>query len=101
MDRPIEGITVARPGIRLTIPPEHVRDLQRLFALESLGFLRSGSIQFDPREPAFVLELEGDAVSHLIELLEIATSNREAETWPERIGRAADQFELSFSGSPT
>lgn len=78
----------------LQVPPERVQDLQKLFTLESLGFLPAGSVQYSAGEQQFVLELSGKAVNHLLELLEIAIDDRKAETWSERIARDGDQLAL-------
>ena len=91
-----EEITVASQSIRLTIPPDQVRDLQRVFTLESMGFLKAGGLQYRRADDAFVLEVEGAAVSHLLELLELATYDRGAETWAEREARERDQLALDF-----
>ena len=92
----IEEITLASQCIRLTIPPDQVRDLQRVFTLESMGFLKAGGLQYHRDADAFVLEVEGAAVSHLLELLELATYDRGAETWAEREARQRDQLPLEF-----
>lgn len=91
-----EEITLASQSIRLTIPPDQVRDLQRVFTLESMGFLKAGGIKYRRAEDAFVLEAEGAAVSHLLELLELATYDRSAETWAEREARQRDQLPLDL-----
>lgn len=78
----------------LQVPPERVQDLQKIFTLESLGFLPSGSMQYSAAEQLFILELSGKAVSHLLELLEIAIDDRKAETWSERVARDGDQLAL-------
>src|SRR5574343_691957 len=96
MDETFEGTTmrIARSSLTITVPPEQVADLQKLFTLESLGFLPPHALKYSPAEQAFTLDLSGKAVSHLIELLEIAVDDRKAETWSEREARADDQYSL-------
>lgn len=81
-------------SITLKVPPEQVGDLQKLFRIESLGFLPPGSLQYCSSDRHFQLELSGKAVTHLLELLEIATDERHAETWSERTARESDQLAL-------
>jgi len=94
MERTFEGNTMARSRLTIHVPPGQVQDLQKLFTLESLGFLPARALQYSPIDGAFVIELEGTAVSHLIELIEIAIDDRKAETWSERLARDGDQLAL-------
>ena len=93
----ITAATLMSPTIRLTVPPSRVDDVQKLLLLEAGGFLPKGRVQFDPEEGAFVLELDGDAVSHLLDLLTIATDDRHAETWNERRAREGSQLHLGLT----
>jgi len=102
MDEQVEGlrilgVTMTSPSIRLTVPPARVRDVQQLLMLEADGFLPKGRVQYDADHQAFVVELDGDAVSHLLELLTIATEDRKAETWDERRAREGSQLPLTFA----
>ena len=102
MDEQVEGlrilgVTMTSPSIRLTIPPARVRDVQQLLMLEAGGFLPKGRVQYDAEHEAFLVELDGDAVSHLLELLTIATEDRNAETWEERRAREGSQLSLRFA----
>lgn len=81
-------------SITLKVPPEQVSDLQKLFRIESLGFLPPGALQYCSSDRHFQLELSGKAVTHLLDLLEIATDDRQAETWSERTARESDQLAL-------
>lgn len=90
------GITTASSSLRLVIPPSRVRDLDQLFALQRDGFLPANQLQFDREEQAFVLELDGEAVSHVLELLGVAMDTRDSETWHERQARERSQLALSF-----
>jgi hypothetical protein len=92
----IMGATVASASIRLTIPPARIRDVQKLLQLEAHGFIPKGQVHFDPDDQAFVLELDGEAVSHVLDLLMIATDDRESETWQERQSRELAQLRLSL-----
>ena len=87
-------------SLRITIPPSRVRDLDRLLALQRHGFLPSNMVHFDRDEHAFVIELDGDAVSHVLELLEISMDTRDAETWDERKAREHQQLPLSLADQP-
>lgn len=91
------GATLMSPSIRLTIPPARVRDVQQLLMLEAGGFLPKGRVQYDADHQAFLVELDGDAVSHLLDLLMIATEDRHAETWEERRAREGSQLSLRFA----
>ena len=91
------GAALMSPSIRLTIPPARVRDVQQLLMLEAGGFLPKGRVQYDAQHEAFLVELDGDAVSHLLDLLMIATEDRNAETWEERRAREGSQLTLRFS----
>lgn len=93
----LQGISVASNALRLSIPPAHVQDVQKLLALEAHGFVPRKRIGYDPDDQAFVLELDGDAVSHLLELLSIAMDTRGAETWEERRAREWFQLPLTFA----
>ena len=95
-DLQIMGATVASTSIRLTIPPARIRDVQKLLQLEAHGFVPKGQVHFDPDDQAFVLELDGEAVSHVLDLLMIATDDRESETWQERQSRELAQLRLSL-----
>jgi hypothetical protein len=92
----IMGVTVASASIRLSIPPSRIRDVQKLLQLEAHGFIPKGQVHFDPDDQAFVLELDGEAVSHVLDLLMIATDDRESETWQERQSRELAQLRLSL-----
>jgi hypothetical protein len=95
----IMGATVASASIRLTIPPARIRDVQKLLQLEAHGFIPKGQVHFDPDDQAFVLELDGEAVSHVLDLLMIATDCRDAETWAERVERERSQLSLTFTAA--
>lgn len=102
MDELFEGIAMESPPeysahrteITVHIPPEQVQDLQKLFTLEALGFLPAGSVQYSPASQQFTIELRGKSASHLLDLLVIATDDRKAETWSERVAREGDQLAL-------
>jgi len=91
------GATLMSPSIRLTVPPARIRDVQQLLMLEAGGFLPKGRVQYDAEHEAFLVELDGDAVSHLLGLLTIATEDRNAETWDERRAREGSQLALTFA----
>jgi hypothetical protein len=93
------GITVNTPRLRLTVPPECVRDLQKLLALESDGFLPASRVHYDADQGGFVLELHGNAVGQVLDLLTIATDCRDAETWAQRLERERAQMSLSFTAA--
>lgn len=93
----IQGVTMTSPSIRITVPPERVRDLQKLMALESGGFIPFSSVHYDGDERAFVAELDGDMASHLLDLLAIAMDTRDAETWNERVAREMSQLRLQLA----
>lgn len=95
-----QGDTMTSSSIRIVVPPARVRDLDQLFALQREGFLPSNQVHFRPDEQAFVLELDGDAVSHLLELLGVAMDTRDAETWLEWRARCTAQLPLSFHEQP-
>ena len=90
------GVTMASASIRLTVPPARVKDVQKLLAIESHGFVPRGGVHYDADEQAFVLELDGDAVSHVLDLLTIAMDTRESETWEERRARERDQLQFPY-----
>jgi hypothetical protein len=93
------GITVNTPRLQLTVPPECVRDLQKLLALESDGFLPASRVHYDADQGGFVLELHGNAVSQVLDLLAIATDCRDAETWAQRLEREKSQMSLTFTAA--
>lgn len=94
------GVTTTSPSLRITIPPSRVRDLDQLFALQRDGFLPANQLHFDPDEQAFVLELDGEGVSHVLELLGVAMDTRASETWQERQARGRQQLSLGFTDKP-
>lgn len=100
MDLEVLGVIVATSSVRLTVHPSRIRDVEKLMGLQARGFLPDDSIRFDHDEQAFVVELDGDAVTHLLELVDIATEERTAETWGERLARSADQLDLHLSPRP-
>ena len=93
----LHGITMSSASLRIIVPPSRVRDLDQLFALQRDGFLPANQLHFDRDEQAFVLELDGEGVSHVLELLGVAMDTREAETWQERQARERQQLPLSFA----
>lgn len=86
--------------LRISIPPARVRDVQKLLVIEAEGFLPAQAVHYDPDAGAFCLDLEGDAVSHILELLVIAVDARHAETWHERQARASEQLHLNLHEDP-
>lgn len=92
------GITITSASLRLTVPWTNKADLERLLRLEHHGFIPPGTVKPDPDEQAFVLELDGAKVTHLLELLEIAIDDRNAETWQERQSREIAQMRLNLAG---
>lgn len=92
------GISLASASLRLTVPWHQKRDLEKLLRLEHHGFIPANSVRADSDEQAFVLEIDGAKVSHLLELLEIAIDDREAETWQERQSREIAQMRLNLAG---
>lgn len=90
---------VNTPRLRLTVPPECVRDLKKLLALESDGFLPASRVHYDADQGGFVLELHGNAVGQVLDLLTIATDCRDAETWAQRLERERSQLSLSFTAA--
>lgn len=93
----VESVTLMTSELRVSIPPAQVRDLQKLLALEALGFTPHTSVHFDHDQQCFVLELDGDAVTHLLDLLSIAIDDRNAETWAERQDRLRSQYRLDLT----
>lgn len=94
------GIAMTSASLRLTVPWHHKPDLEKLLRLENQGFIPPGTVKPDADEQAFVLELDGAKVSHLLELLDIAIDDRHAETWSERQSREIAQMRLNLAGGP-
>lgn len=93
----LHGVTMNSASLRITIPPSRVRDLDQLFALQRDGFLPANQVHFDHDEQSFVLELDGEAVSHVLDLLGVAMDTRASETWHERQARELSQLTLSLT----
>lgn len=98
MDLHIEGVTMMSANLRIAVPPSRIRDVQQLLGLEGGGFLPHGTVHYDPDLAAFVLDIDGEAVSHVLDLLSIAMDTRGAETWNERQAREMSQLRLQLAG---
>lgn len=102
MDETVDGglrlteITLVSASMRLTVPPARVQDVQKLLSLEAHGFIPKGRVQYDAREQAFALDLDGAAVSHVLDLLTVAMDTRDSETWNERQARERLQIPLGL-----
>ena len=98
IEAPIPAFLELVPELALSIPPAYVDDLRRLLVLEADGFIAPGRIRFDTGSSCYRLEIEAAEVTHILELLAVASNYREAETFTERAARLAGQLSLDLGG---
>lgn len=79
--------------VHLFIPGHDLTGVTVVMSLVRENFLPSEAVSFDERG-GYLVALRGDEVVHLLELLNLATCSREAETVEERQANRARQGQL-------
>lgn len=85
---------MTRATIKIEIPAGDVSLVTRVFVLQDCEFLPKDAMRFDQATATYTIEIEGEHVLHLLELIESGADMPNAETFSERRVRLGRQTEL-------
>ena len=80
--------------LTLTIPAGHVGDLAHLFELEREGVIPREAVTYYPDPPRYVVDVDSEVVSYLLEQLVISTDMKGGQSLVEWKARNMNQVEL-------
>ncbi len=80
--------------LTLTIPAGHVGDLAHLFELEREGIIPPDAVCYYPDPPRYVVDVDSEVVSYLLEQLVISTDMKGGQSLVEWKARNMNQVEL-------
>mgnify|MGYP003555060536 CR=1 FL=1 len=85
-----------QPTLTLMIPATDVAMVTKVMNLISWDYLPADSLVFLPEDQAYQLDVDGERVTHLLELIELGADSFEGECFSERMVRLGKQHELPF-----
>lgn len=81
-------------AVRIFVPVSDVDSVEQLMSLKRAGFIPAESLTHCANRNGYEVAIDGIMVLHFLELVEIATQSRLAETVPEWLDGRSKQLEL-------
>lgn len=82
--------------LTLMIPASDVAMVTKVLNLVSWDYLPADCLTFLEEDQAYQLDVDGERVAHLLELIELGADCGEGECFSERMVRLGRQHELPF-----